>query len=140
MDTCFHKQEQNRKEICFHKQEWIRKGHVSISKSITTNAAVKKWYCHGWFLPQFWYILLICNKLKFFPDQQATHIFTAEVNEITLMTTTLICYSMQDEQHIKLLHEPQVKFHCRIDLHQSPGLDLVWLWQKNGYQFQSVSQ
>ena len=74
--------------------------------------------------PKLWYTLLICTNLKFFPDPKATHIFTAEVNEKTLMTTTLVCYSVQGEQPIKQVSGPLVKFHCRIDLHQSPGAGL----------------
>ena len=36
--------------------------------------------------------------------------------------------------------EPQVKFHCGIDLHQSPGAGLGINVTKNGQQFGSVNQ
>ena len=49
------------------------------------------------------------------------------------MTTTLVCYSMQGEQPIKQVSGPQVKFHCRIDLHQSPGAGLGMNVTKNGH-------
>ena len=45
------------------------------------------------------------------------------------------CYSMQNEQPIKQVCGSQVKIHCRIDLHQSPG----WTWdecdKKRSHQF-----
>ena len=34
------------------------------------------------------------------------------------------CYSMQGEQPINQVSGPQVKFHCKLDLHQSPGTGL----------------
>ena len=51
--------------------------------------------------------------------------FAVKTNRLKIYLQQLMhCYSMQGEQPIMQVSEPQVKFCYRIDLHQSPGAGL----------------